>query len=238
MPGTPHNIAGSRLARSGMSILEVSVALVVLTGALLLTVGQYANVTALQRQTETSTNIDRVVRGMVERINAVTWSHLSTTRAPWSLARYEAGGATNPPIAPAAADPDDDLQALGLAENGSVPADLRIFVEYYRAVDFTGADGVLRRGLLQDSALSTAAFRQRAYATPGQPAQGVDGEFDFRAAGWSPTAPAEGAGITTQTTLIDPTHPVVVRIVAAWDYDNATPPVARQRREVFTARAP
>lgn len=225
-------------ARAGFSLLEVTIALAILISTVLLVVGQFANVANLQRSTEVSATVDRVLQSLVERVNAVDFTHLGTTRAPWSVARYELTTITSrPPMQIRAADTRDHLVALGLVPTDGLIDDLRIFFEYYRAVDFTDGAGVLQEGLLDEPlpAVPSAApdhataWRAVCYTDPGQPAAGV--RTIFRLGGWTQSNTAETNSPGLVSGLLGPSDPLLIRLIAVWDG-------GAQRRELFTARSP
>lgn len=233
-------------ARAGFSLLEVTIALAILISTVLLVVGQFANVANLQRSTEQSAAIDRVLQGLVERINAVDFTHLGTTRAPWSVASYELTTiASRPPMQLRAASSTYDLQALGLVPTSGLVDDLRIYFEYYRAVDFTNGAGVLQEGLLDEPLPSTAvdipppttyeapdketAWRMVCYTDPMQPAAGV--RPIFRLSPWTPSDTTETNSPGLVSGLLGPSDPLLIRLIAVWDG-------GAQRRELFTARSP
>lgn len=244
-------------ATSGFTIIEVVIALTVLVGALLLTVGQHANVASMQRRTQETAAIDRIIQSLVNRVNSVTWSHLATSRAPWSIARYETLDATNSyhvmigtnesvgrdpmtfDVADPADDQLDDLVQLGLSSNyDGAPHDLRIYLEYWRAMDFVDPAGAPQEGLLDEDVDSGDDFRAVAYNNPLRKELGLRSTFALT--GWDPSDISEGNSPGLRSSVIDPTHPLLIRIIAVWEDVDPDPTrySPRQRRELFTARAP
>lgn len=240
----------SPAATAGFSLIEVMIALTVLVGALMIIVGQHANVASLQRQTQQNASIDRIVQTLVNRVNAETYGNLATINAPWSIARYETLDGSNlhlslgdtsadgrDPMTALAADPLDNLVDLGLTRGQDVPDDLRIYFEYYRAKDFTDPSGT-QEGLLEAKVDGSQEFKTRAYVSPAGPVPVL--KTKWRLAGWDEedTSVSNSPGMLAN--VMDPTHPLLIRIIAVWEDQDPSPTIYRpvQRRELFTARAP
>jgi prepilin-type N-terminal cleavage/methylation domain-containing protein len=241
---------------AGFTLIEVVIALTVLVGALMLTVGQHANVATMQRRTQETAAVDRIIQSLVNRVNSVTWSHMATTRAPWSIARYETLDATNSfhvmigtnesvgrdpmtfNVTNPANDQFDDLVQLGLTSSLDGPHDLRIYLEYWRAMDYIDPTGVPQDGLLDEDVDSGSDFRAVAYNDPMRKELGL--RAGFALAGWDPSDTSEGNSPGLRSSVIDPTHPLLIRIIAVWEDGDPDPTrfSPRQRRELFTARAP
>lgn len=243
--------------RGGFSLVEVVITLSVLVVALLLIVGQQANVLALQRSTRDAAQVDRLLQALVERFHAVPATHVATELAPWSVARYEqvdpatgshrplgqstrgrdpltvaARTATGDPVAPG-----DHLVQLGLVAGTDVPADLRVYVEYYRALDWVDGAGAVQEGLLDEGAATPAAFRTAAYVDPARPERGIRARFDLE--NWNPSDTSAGNN-PWQRGLVPAEHPLLIRLVAVWEDADPDPLIyrPRQRRELFTAKVP
>ncbi len=150
------NILAPRIAIRALTLVEVTIALTVLLSALLLIVGQFQNLRMVQASTQSTASADRILLSLVERLNAVSWSDLGTNVAPWSAPRYEPGTgvASCPPLSEGTAVVDDNIRELGLANESTGLPDLKIYVEYWRAVDYrdgSGAVDTTRPGALESS---------------------------------------------------------------------------------------
>ena len=242
--------------QAGFTIIEVVIAMTVMVGALVLTVGQHANVVSMQRRTQEASAVDRIIQSLVNRVNSVTWSHLGTSRAPWSIGRYETLDATDSfhvmigtsesvgrdpmtfNVANGANDQFDDLVLLGLTSSLDGPSDLRIYLEYWRAMDYVDPTGVQQEGLLDEEVDNSGEFRAMAYNDPMRKELGLRSTFALT--GWDPSDISEGNSPGLRSSVIDPTHPLLIRIVAVWEDGDPDPTrfAPRQRREIFTARAP
>ncbi|MCS6970845.1 MAG: prepilin-type N-terminal cleavage/methylation domain-containing protein [Planctomycetota bacterium] len=241
----------------GFSLIEVIITLSILVAALLLIVGQQANILTLQRSTRDSGQVDRVLQALINRFQTTPASHLATERAPWSIARYEQVSGLPPSHLPLGASirgrdplttqsrnffgnpvpPLDHLVALGLCAGSDVPADLRVYVEYYRALSYTDAAGVQRLGMLDLGTTSGAAFRAGVYNDPVQPAFGIRPAYQLE--GWDPRDVSANNNPWMRG-LIPAEHPLAIRVIAVWDDADPDPALyrPRQRRELFTAKAP
>lgn len=214
---------------AGLTIIEVMVAVGVLVGALMLTVGQMANVMSLQRQTNEHAGISRVLKSLAELVTVTDPTRFGTVDAPWSIARYQ-DGTGSPPLTAA------DLVAMELAPREMINTDLRIFFEYYRMIDFTNpTTGVVSTGMLNDPDLSQQQFANLAYVQAQNPLAGIKPQF--RLTNWNPADTSAGNSPFASGGVLAPTHPVVIRILATWDRAPGTG-TPRQFRELFTARSP
>lgn len=213
---------------AGITIVEVMVAVSVLLGALVLTVGQMANVMSLQRQTNENAGISRILKSLTELVSVTDPNRLGTTDATWSIARYQ-DGTGSPPLTAA------DLVAMELAPLEMVNSDVNVFFEYYRMVDFTNpTTGVVSTGLINDPQQTHKQFVDLAYIQAQNPLAGI--KTDFRLSGWTASDTSAGNSPFASASVLAPTHPVMIRILATWDRATpAGPP--RQYREVFTARS-
>jgi len=219
-------VSQSNPAQGGMSIIEVMVAIGILVGALLLTVGNMANVMSVQRQTNEHAGVARLMKSMVERFNAADPLTLGTSDAPWSLGRYGNGDG-------AAAMNLQDLIRLELVTREFVPTDIAVNVEYWRMVDFTDpVSGVISPGVLNTSALTAEAFAPHAYLDPADLRKGL--KTAFKLENWDP---ALGISPFSSSTVLAPMQPVLIRILATWDR-GIPPGEPRQYSQLFTARSP
>lgn len=132
----------------------------------------------------------------------------------------------------------DNLVGLGLATTADGPPDLRIYMEYYRAMDFVDPTGALQEGLLDEGADNTNEFRTAAYVNTGRPELGIRAAYDLN--GWNPADTSEGNSPGLRSSVMDPAHPILIRIIAVWEDRDPDPTrfIPTQRRELFTARAP
>lgn len=214
---------------SGFTIIEVTIALSILVGALLLTVGHMSNVMSVQTQTSEQAGIGRVLKSVADRITATDPTKLGTDDAPWSIARYQDGrGAAPMRVA--------DLVSMELAPREVGPSDLRVYFEYWRMIDFTNpTTGVISPGLMNTSTTDPTEFAPLAYVDPQHPLNGIKAQFQLE--GWDEAVTTAGNSPFTNSAVLDSTHPVMVRLLATWDNDPDTG-TPRQYRELFTARSP
>ncbi len=218
-----------RQSRSGFSLIEVMIALSVLVGALLVTVGNMVNVTNLQKQNAELTSMSRVQQSVTDRINATDPLDLGTVDAPWSIARYENGAGYSPAITSSPPMTSADLVSMGVAPAGFNLKDLKVYFEYWRMIDFTDPDtGVIQPGVLNDSQLTAQAFKTFMYKDASKPAEGLKD-------GFHPMNTSTNNSPFSVRKAVDVTHPLLIRVIATWDEDATGP---RQRREIFTARSP
>lgn len=224
--------------RHGFTIIETTIAMTVLVAAVLVVVGQFQNVRSIQRTSRSDAMVDQLVNSMIERLTSVKWDDLGTSRAPWSVPRYESG-AGSPPMTEFAANNDDNLTRLGLLSTGTDMEKLNVYVEYWRGVDFRDSSGNIdssKPGALETAFTTSAGFKAGIYMDPANPDAGL--KATFRLAGWTaPTSVAAATAGTSPTTQVGPDDPLLIRIVATWGtlQSNGKPLF---RRESFTARAP
>lgn len=241
---------------AGFSLIEVVITLTILVVALLLVVGEQANVLTLQRTTRDQAQVERVLQGLIHRFHAAPALSLATDLAPWSIARYEQVEGSPPSHRPlgqsargrdpltvasrtARGDPvaaQDHLVQLGLCASTDVPPDLRIYVEYYRAVNHI--DSIAQHyGIFDSGARSEAEFRAAVYVDPARPELGIQPRFAI--AGWQP-ADTSASNNPWQRGLVPREHPLLIRLIAVWGDADPHPQIYRpqQRRELFTAKLP
>lgn len=153
-------------ATAGISMLELSLAVFVLSVGLLTAISQINTLRTVRMQAQDIATVQGIVSAIAERFQGARWDTLGSTIAPWSISRTEpnAGVATvTKPLVDdndvnlASFDENDDgaltdvevadvrtargLRSLGLIAAPTGIADLRIYIEYYRAVTMRDADG-------------------------------------------------------------------------------------------------
>jgi len=220
--------------RSAFTMMEVMVALVILSVALFTVVGQFASVRSTQVATESTEAVERIVQSLVERLNSSTWANLGTSEAPWSWARYE-NGTGRAPMTEGATNAEDNLVELGLLNRSTAPKDLRVYFEYWRAVSSVDGSGNIiasEPGILDaydpgavvvtGLAAEVAEYESRVYINPNQKNLGFKAVYGI----WNTAS----VNSVSPTTLMNE-RPLLVRIVATWDSGT-------QRREVLTGRGP
>jgi prepilin-type N-terminal cleavage/methylation domain-containing protein len=237
MPTSP---AIQRARLRGFTLLEVMIGVTILVGALLAVVGQYVNVRSTQISTEQSLIIDRLMQSLTERVNAANWINLGTIEAPWSLGRYEYDNRsptpsdakhTLPPLTEAAANTRDNLIHQGLLAQASGLTDLKVYFEWWRAVDVTNDAGVpdtSRPGALTGVYASKEAFLAGVYRSATDPTMGLKSAFDLRPT-WDPVQTAASNSPTRQ---VGDNDPLLIRIVVTWN--DGMP----RRREIISGRHP
>jgi hypothetical protein len=155
--------------RRGMSIVELTLAIFVLSVGLLTVVGQINMLNSVRIQAEETVEANALLYALSERFQGSRWDTLGATTAPWSICRSEPNAGVAAPTRPlvddsdlAAFDDDADgtvttteiatgrlnrgLQTLGLVAAPLRLINLRVYVEYYRAVAARDGDGNILAG--------------------------------------------------------------------------------------------
>ena len=154
-------------ARAGLSLIEVMIAVTVLTVTLLSIIGHQYTLNNLRAQSLTRAMQAVAVNNLVNLVDGSNWDELGRAERPWSLSRLQAGGSTNPPLQLA------DLVGFGIVSvetghfKGGTQIDpasgnLRFFLEYYRST--ANLDSSLnpiptQPGLLDTQQTSPGGFR-------------------------------------------------------------------------------
>lgn len=239
-PGAP---SATTSGRRGMSIVELTLAIFVLSVGLLTVVGQINMLNGVRVQAEETVEANALLYALSERFQGSRWDTLGATTAPWSMCRSEpnAGVATpTPPLVDdndfAAFDADSDgttttteitagrlargLQTLGLVASSPRLINLRVYVEYYRAVAARDGDGNIIAGSPGLMSGEDASFtndeigdfsRALAFDTreenidPGQRATILANRLKYRL---DPALPPIGQ--------VGEHEPVVIRLLATW----------------------
>ncbi len=234
--------------RSGMSLMEVIVAIAILSVTLSGVVGLIGNQSVNMQQADYRRLASDVAQSLSLRIRTARWEWLGTDRLPWSYGRY-VDGSGHPAMRYNALahglSADDDLVTTGV-----VPADLQIrnlhlWVEWYRAVDATDSAGIPvagEDGLFDEGATSSKAFRAFTVVDPSDPFSSIQTRFrpSLDGTAWNP------AGTTALANSVVDGHPLAARLVLAWgepedrngDGDFDDPRELSERLELYIARTP
>jgi prepilin-type N-terminal cleavage/methylation domain-containing protein len=153
--------------RQGLSLIEVMIAVTVLTVTLLSIIGHQYTLNNLRSQSLKRALRTVAVNNLVNLVDGSNWDELGRAERPWSMSRLQAGGSTNSPFQLT------DLVGLGIVSvetghfKGGTPVDpasgdLRFYVEYYRSTANT--DSSLnpiptQPGLLDAQQTSPSGFR-------------------------------------------------------------------------------
>lgn len=121
------------------TLLEVLMSLTILAVGILAVLGHIATLHSVREAAERSTAVENFANEMMERIVGGRWEILGTTDAPWTLARpyYLPPAGSNPPMsddATIAPLPVNNLITMGITRSGVGLRNLRVYVDYYRAV--------------------------------------------------------------------------------------------------------
>lgn len=133
-----------RTSRTAMSLLEIMMALSVLTVGIFASMSHFGTLSALRKQATEINAAHTIVAALAERFQGCRWDVIGSSAVPWSLPRPEPGAVTgaaiaNPPLMDdvnmtAADRPLRGLQTLGLAQGASGLPELRIYVEFFRSL--------------------------------------------------------------------------------------------------------
>lgn len=150
------HLAAARTSSSGMSLLEVMIAMSVLAVGLLASISGFATLDKSRRMAKDSVVATALVNAIADRFQGVRYDVIgSATNAPWSLERTEPGTSVAAPLNQPLV---DDSNSLHFSTNGGTPAtrglqtlgvyptstgleNLCIYVEYYRGTMSLKDDG-------------------------------------------------------------------------------------------------
>lgn len=208
----------------GLSIVEVLIALSIISVGILALLSSISTLSSSRNAVDSDIQVQMLVRGIAERIQSENWTTLGSdapglTSAPWSVMRcfnvpVHTGPSdtsfNNPPLTQSATAAADNLLSQRFLTHPLPQRNLRVFVEYYRALDIPasatlpapilsgpglmdGSVASLTRYASADASIS--AFRNPSYRTL------------TRLLSNRPTA------------IIRPSDPLLIRIMAVWDDD-------------------
>lgn len=231
------------LRRTGFTIVEVMIALMILSVAMAGLVGHLVNQAHMRTTIATASTAEGIVRGMVERVTSAPWERLGTSQAPWSLPRFR-----ETPTSPAGRAPltETDLRSLGIIERTSKLENIHVYVEYYRAVNAKDSEGNPIAGqvgvmdyMSANGATDSTDFRSTMLIRPEDWRYGVKSDFVFT--GW--THASDTSGIANR---VGDNDPIIVRVILTWSdpllpRDKSRPgelPNEDRSVELFTAKKP
>jgi type II secretory pathway pseudopilin PulG len=247
----------------GMTLMELSLAVVVLTVGMLTALGQISSLRGARIAAQEAVAVHAVVSALAERIQGARWDTLGATTAPWSINRTEpnagVGTVTKPLVDDSdisAFDENDDgtlteseidsgrlsrgLQTLGIISEPTTVADLRVYVEYYRAVTMRDGDG---------NPISTAPGMMSGQDITYDSIDEFTRRFRFNLrqedlpAAERSTILAHRATYRLDTTqspigLVGENEPIIVRILATWSTRMGGLLVPSGQLNVITSRRP
>ncbi len=246
MDPSPRNQLAANLSppwvRKGMSIVELVLAILVLSVGLMTAVGGISSLRGVRAQAEETVSVQSIVYGLGERFQGARWDNIGV--APWSLARLEEGAGVVPDNLPMIDDTDmksldvnqdatvsgselatrssRGLQSLGIISEPARVSDLKIYIEYYRAVTARDGDGNPTGpvGLMSGEDASFANVEVGDFANALR--------FDLRQEGLDILHAGTRASVLTNrakyrldqslppTGQVGENEPIVIRILATW----------------------
>lgn len=244
----PLILGGPARRSAGMSLMEVIIAIAILSVTLSGVIGLIGNQSVNMQQADYRRLASEVAQSLSQRIRTSRWDWLGTDRLPWSYGRY-VGGAGHPAMRYNAIahglSASDDLVATGVVPPDVQIRNLHVWVEWYRAVDATDDSGNAipgEDGLFDEGETSSAAFRTATRVTPADPESPIQSRFrpSLDGLAWNP------AGTTALSGFVVDGDPLAARLVLAWgepqdrngdgDFDDAGE--LSERLELFVGRTP
>jgi len=213
-------VRGRCAPRRGFTIIEVMIAFSVLSIGLVAVVGAIHSMDSARKMAPEQAVAQRVLSALVDRFQGSRWEVIGDQ--PWSKARFnDATNVGNPPMTEDSTVADDNLVTNGVLQRKQ-GIDLKVYVEFYRAVAAKTADGALiagKPGVMQGEDTSVT------YAKPDDfsaifrdPSKRVTYKLD-------PTAGAP-------TAQVGEDDPIVIRLIATWKRADGD----ISKLEVFTGR--
>ena len=138
------------VTRRGFSLMEVMMALIILSVGLLALVGNHSTLGSARRTIGSESRAQAMVKAVSERLASDSFTALGTG-ANWSAGRFMDGGLGRAPFTETAANDQDSLMKQGFITQDSGIEHLRIYIEYYRGLtsfDIPGDPSSKRIGLL------------------------------------------------------------------------------------------
>ena len=119
-----------------MTLLEVMVALAILSFAVIAMMGNIATLDRAHRAAKETAVAQQLAQVLAERFQGATWHTLGQGAEHWSYHRRQRAGAGNPPLSETDATTVagvrvNNLEGLGLLTAPSGLRDLKVYVEYY-----------------------------------------------------------------------------------------------------------
>lgn len=214
--------------RLAMSLLEVMIALSVLTIGIFASLSHFMTLSSMRKQTGEIATARNIVAALAERFQGCRWEVVGVSTAPWSLPRAEPGSVTtvaNDPMMDdaslSAADrPLRGLQSLGLAQEASNLPDLRVYVEYYRALtilDESGNADTTKPGIMDREPGGTTYANADAFESSYHFESRWDGlPVTLAATTAAARATYRLAATALPTAQVGENDPVCIRILATW----------------------
>ena len=199
-------------------MIEVMIALTILAIAITAILSNYHVLNTVRQDTAARGAVSELGRAILDRITAGDMRALgvlspagSGVAQPWSLMRSEDLPLLRPPMTQGAADPANDLVALGLIPGPMPVTDLQVFIEYFRGVNVIDlTTGIVQlSGVLDENYLERGDFRE-AFTDP-----------DWRTA-------RRLAGNAPPIVQVADDDPIVIRVILTWGIN--------QRLEFFTTK--
>lgn len=120
------------LHKRGFSLVEVMIAVAILATVLTAMAGNIFTLHKAHESTKELAKAQEIAQVLAERAQGATWHSLGQTAQPWSWHRRVGAAADRPqPMTDVAADPNNDLQSLGILSQPSGLADINVYLEYY-----------------------------------------------------------------------------------------------------------
>jgi prepilin-type N-terminal cleavage/methylation domain-containing protein len=214
--------------RRAFSLIEVMVAIALLTIAMSGLIGAIANLSHWDRAERDVSQVQLLAQVMAERIQGGTWANLGQTIEPWSWHRREVPRPGRPaPVVPPLTETDttamvingqsvqvNNLVALGILAAPTGLRNLKVYLEYYRsdAVSAAGGEMVLRPATTYDGTAHPALI------FPWRASTATDADMGF------PENP-DAAAADHINLAIDPltgtqnNDAVIVRIAVQWEVE-------------------
>lgn len=212
----------SSIGRQGFSLVEVLIALSVMAVGIL---ALMSSIGALHSSRNTAADANRVhalVQTISERLASLPWDTLGNRdnpTAPWSQSR-SAGMAISlvnshtsynrPPLTENAVLDEDNLLKQGLLSQPARVRNLRVYIEYYRALQISAAPAPTAPILAGPGLMDGSAAGLPRYTTP----QGMNTAIRSAA-----IRTATRLSSNNPTTIIRTNDPIAIRVVAFWDDD-------------------
>jgi type II secretory pathway pseudopilin PulG len=238
--------SASPCGRIGMSLVEVTITIVLLTVALGAMVQIMGEQYQRRRIDETRAAANTIAQQLSERILTARWEWLATDRLPWSFGRYldlQGVGGARPPMTVRAADPEDDLAVQDLlpptlAEAGG-DSNIEVFIEWYRGYDAPADSGIVSRGALTaaEGVTSTRDFHRAVHFNDLLPPESPV-EPAFREIRGPANDVWSHAGTVSPTAYLVDTEPLLARIIVRWNSSAGGLVTGRQSLVLWIARTP
>lgn len=221
MPRPPIPSCPPARSTGGFTLVEVIMAIGILTVAIGGIISYTGSLHQRARLSESQSAGAAVAKALAERLQGARWEWLGTSRLPWSYGRYLSSSIASHPPMTLTGTGDDNLSELGFTLAGVGGENMAVYLEYYRGIDLTDANGNAIAGfpgIYSEATLTRASdFGKTFLAVPNDQTSPIANAYWLRLEDGSTYA---ASGTQSPTALVQENAPLGVRIIVTWVVNN------------------